>query len=115
MFPGKETALFIVISIPNCFDPSAPTAPRIITEDPARAIREARKVFANEDDRPYVANVIIYQMLREKVYTALDSRGSHQEPAKTIVYVAWEHPHEHRIVEDFYGSLASFVKSQVAE
>ena len=100
--------MYVVIAESNARDTSTPSiSPRVITEDPKRALLEARKAF--RDNRPFLSGVAVFRLETEFSYSMDASSGTHENPCLLLVFNSWSN-HPYKIPEDvkenFYHDFA---------
>lgn len=77
-------------------------APVFLTDDPVKALKEARNVLKNG---PGVENVVIYQIMVGQNYVPFDSYGTEDHPSKIVMFVTWYGFGISKVVEKFFNGF----------
>ncbi len=86
---------------------SNPTAPRMLTEDPTRALCVARSIFEDEEDGPFVATVLVYQLTRGKLYSVEGGKTPNDSRDGTVVFLSHKGINR-EVIESFFGEWKQF-------
>ena len=97
--------MFLVITTPNNRDTSVDViAPRFITDDPAKALTEAR-IAGNDALSEFVGHVLIYEIGVDERHDLHCATAEEDNYRNILVYRAWRRHHNDDWSEHFMGSM----------
>lgn len=93
--------MFVVIA-KQFLDTEPSIAPVYLTDDPIKALKNARHIILSHRG---TESVIVYQIMVGEEYVPFDSYGTDDNPSKVVMFVSWFGFGVSKVVERFYNNF----------